>query len=1086
MSMDFPAEEEKILNGWREIDAFRRQVELSKGRKPYTFYDGPPFATGLPHYGHLLASTIKDIIPRYWSMKGHYVERRFGWYSILLTSPRDCHGLPIEYEIDKKLGMSGLQAVEQFGIEKYNEECRSIVMRFSSEWRQTIERLGRWIDFDNDYKTMDPSFMESIWWVFKELFDKGMVYRGHRVMPYSTALNTPLSNFEAQQNYKDVQDPAVVVTFPLLDDPETCLLAWTTTPWTLPSHTGLCAHPDFEYVKIWDEATSKHYILLETLLKTIYKDPKKAKFKIVSRLKGSDMLGWKYEPLFTYFQDEFKEHGFRVLNDKYVTADAGVGVVHQAPAFGEDDYRVAFEAGVINETRYPPNPVDPNGLFTEEITDFAGQHVKEADRAIIKYLKGTGRVLVDSQITHSYPFCWRSDTPLIYRAVPSWFVKVTPIIPQMLDSIEKSHWTPDSVKTKRFSTWIANARDWNISRNRFWGTPLPLWVSDNMEEIVAVGSVQELKDLSGYQGELTDIHRDKVDHITIPSKKGNGVLRRTSEVFDCWFESGSMPYASQHYPFENKEHFEKGFPGDFIAEGLDQTRGWFYTLCVLSTHLYGHIPFRNCVTNGIVLAEDGKKMSKRLKNYPDPTLIIDRYGSDALRLYLINSPVVRAEPLRFKESGVKDVISKVLLPLWNSYKFFEGQVTLIKKASDVDYMFDPKAEATNTNVMDRWILASCQSLLKFVDEEMAGYRLYTVVPRLLELIENTTNWYIRFNRKRLKGENGVDDTLHALNTLFEVLYTLVRGLAPFTPFLTDNIYQRLLPHIPESLRGEDSRSVHFLPFPEVRQELFDEAIERRVARMQKVIESGRMSRERRSIGLKTPLKTFVVIHQDQQYLDDVKSLEGYILEELNVLELVLTSDEEKYNIQYSVVADWPTLGKKLKKEVQKVKKALPSLSSDDVKKYVSDKKILVDGIELVEGDLVVKRGIKENASSSGMEPNADDEVITILDANLYPELAHQGLGREVINRVQKLRKAAGLVPTDDIKMEYTVLSDPDNIGLSEAFKSQSPAIEKVIRRPLDEVTLVDGKVPAVDEAILISSEEQEVQNATFLLRLLKL
>ncbi|KAJ9348373.1 isoleucyl-tRNA synthetase,cytoplasmic [Paecilomyces variotii] len=1070
MSIDFPAEEDKTLQRWREIRAFERQVELSRGRKPYTFYDGPPFATGLPHYGHLLASTIKDIIPRYWSMKGHYVERRFGW---------DTHGVPIEYEIDKKLGMSGLEAVEKLGIEKYNEECRAIVMRFASEWRETIERLGRWIDFDNDYKTMNTSFMESVWWVFKQLFDKGLVYRGYRVMPYSTALNTPLSNFEAQQNYKDVQDPAVVVTFPLLDDPQTCLLAWTTTPWTLPSHTGLAAHPDFEYVKIFDEASGKNYILLESLLRTLYKDPKKAKFKIVDRIKGSDMAGWRYQPLFDYFYDEFKDYGFRVLLASYVTADDGVGIVHQSPAFGEDDYRVAMENGVISETRLPPNPVDEKGCFTSEVRDFAGVHVKAADRAIIKHLKGTGRLIVDGQITHSYPFCWRSDTPLIYRAVPAWFVKIGPIIPDMLKGIEESHWVPSFVKERRFASWIQNARDWNISRNRFWGTPLPLWVSEDFKEVVAVGSAEELKELSGYTGELTDLHRDKVDHITIPSKQGKGELRRVSEVFDCWFESGSMPYASQHYPFENKEQFEKSFPGDFIAEGLDQTRGWFYTLTVLGTHLFGKLPFKNCVVNGIVLAEDGKKMSKRLKNYPDPSLIMQQYGSDALRLYLINSPVVRAEPLRFKESGVKEIVAKVLLPLWNSYKFFEGQAALFKKVEAVDFVFDPKAEATNTNVMDRWILASCQSLLKFVNEEMAAYRLYTVVPRLLELIDNTTNWYIRFNRRRLKGEYGVDDTKHALNTLFEVLYTLVRGLAPFTPFLTDTIYLRLLPHIPQSLRGEDDRSVHFLPFPEVRAELFDEIVERRVARMQKVIELGRISRERRTLGLKTPLKTLVVIHQDQQYLDDVKSLESYILEELNVRDLVLSSDEAKYNVQYSVTADWPTLGKKLKKDAQKVKKALPSVTSDDVKKFVADKKILVDGIELVEGDLVVKRGLKEDDGSKNMETNSDNDVLTILDANLYPELAHEGLAREVVARVQRLRKKAGLVPTDDIKMEYSLIADPDNIGLSDAIEGQAKAIEKVLRRPVErsEGDSTEG---------LILQEEQELQNATFLLRLVKL
>lgn len=930
--------------------------------------------------------------------------------------------------------------------------------------------------------------MESVWWVFKQLFDKEAVYRGYRVMPFSTALHTPLSNFEAQQNYKDTQDPAVVVSFPLLHDPQTNLLAWTTTPWTLPSNTGLAAHPDFEYVKILDEPSGKKYILLESLMKTLYKDPKKAKYKIVERIQGKAMLGWRYEPLFDYFYEEFKEVGFRVVNATYVTSDSGVGMVHQAPAFGEDDYNVAMKAGVISENRLPPNPVDEKGCFTSEVRDFAGQHVKVADKAIIKYLKGTGRLVVDGQITHSYPFCWRSDTPLIYRAVPSWFVKVPDIIPDMLEGIDKSHWVPSFVKEKRFASWISSARDWNVSRNRFWGTPIPLWVSEDLKEVVCVGSIEELKKLSGFKDDLTDIHRDKVDNITIPSKQGKGQLRRIDEVFDCWFESGSMPYASAHYPFENKDHFNDSFPGDFIAEGLDQTRGWFYTLAVLGTHLFGCLPFKNCVVNGIVLAEDGKKMSKRLKNYPDPTIIMDRYGSDALRLYLINSPVVRAEPLRFKESGVKEIVAKVLLPLWNSYKFFEGQVALLKKVENIDYVFDPDAESSNENVMDRWILASCQSLLMFVNDEMAAYRLYTVVPRLLGLIDNTTNWYIRFNRKRLKGELGIKDTKHALNTLFEVLYTLTRGLAPFTPFLTDTIYQRLVPHIPKSLQGEDPRSVHFLAFPEVRKELFDEEIERRVGRMQKVIELARISRERRAIGLKQPLKTLVVIHPDPVYLEDVHSLETYVCEELNVQELVLTSDEVKYNVQYSVTADWPTLGKKLKKDAQKVKKALPDLTSDDVREFLRSKSIIVDGIQLIEEDLLVKRGLKDDETSKNLETNTDDDVLIVLDAALYPELAQEGLAREVINRVQRLRKKAGLVPTDDVKMEYKVLSDPNKIGIEEIFTGHGKAIEKALRRPVDKhvVTEFEGKIPNGDVDVVIMEEEQEVQEATFLLRLVKL
>lgn len=935
---------------------------------------------------------------------------------------------------------------------------------------------------------MDTTFMESEWWIFKQIFDKGAVYQGHRVMPYSTVLTTALSNFEANQNYQEVTDPAVVVSFPLLEDQNTCLLAWTTTPWTLPSHTALAAHPNFEYIKIHDTISGKNYILLEKLLGTLYKDPKKAKFTILERIMGSSMLGWKYEPLFDYFYEDFKDSGFRVLNATYVTDDSGVGIVHQAPAFGEDDYNVALEYGIINETREPPNPVDERGHFTAKVREFSGQHVKSADKAIIKYLKGTGRLVVESQIRHSYPMCPRSDTPLIYRTVPSWFIRITDIIPKMLKNIEESQWVPSFIKEKRFTSWIANARDWNVSRNRYWGTPIPIWISDDFEEKVCVGSIQELKELSGYQGNLSDIHRDKIDDITIPSKMGKGELKRIEEVFDCWFESGSMPYASQHYPFENKEKFETSFPGDFIAEGIDQTRGWFYTLLVLGTHLFGVSPFKNCVVNGIILAEDGKKMSKRLKNYPDPSVLINKYGSDALRLYMINSPALKAEPLRFKESGVKEVVAKILLPLWNSYKFFEGQVVLLQKTENISYLFDPTGGKTNNNVMDRWILASCQSLLQFVNVEMAAYRLYTVVPRLLSLIDNTTNWYIRFNRKRLKGDLGIKETLHALNTLFEVLYTLVRGLAPFTPFITDNIYQRLLPHIPESLHVEDPRCVHFLAYPTVRADLFDADVERRLGRMQRVIELARVSRERRSIGLKTPLMSLIVIHSDPIYLEDIQSLESYITEELNIRHLILSSDEAKYNVQYRVSADWPVLGKKLKKEVQRVKKALPALSSADVQQYLLQGSIIVDDIKLEEGDLIVKRGLGDDENLKNLETNTDNDVLTILDSEMYPELANEGLAREIVNRIQRLRKKAGLQPTDDVKMEYKFISDEEQIGLEIAFTEQSNFIEKALRGPVYKCIVAEDKVEPKEtsEENLILQEEQEIQKARFLLRLLRL
>ncbi|CAI2178414.1 4341_t:CDS:10 [Funneliformis geosporum] len=1062
---NFPKEEEKILEFWREIDAFRTQTRLSEGKPNFSFYDGPPFATGLPHYGHLLAGTIKDIVTRYAVSTGHYVERRFGW---------DCHGLPVEHEIDKKLNIKGKDDVMALGIDKYNDECRSIVMRYSVAWQETVERIGRWIDFDNDYKTLNTSFMESVWWVFKQLYEKDQVYRGVRIMPFSTACTTPLANFEAAQNYKDVIDPAVVVSFPLVHEPETLLLAWTTTPWTLPSNIALCTNPDFEYIKIKDALSGRTYVLLEKCLNVLYKDPKKARYTVTQKFSGKEMKGWEYIPLFDYFVPQFKGKGFIVVNDNYVTDDSGTGIVHQAPAFGEDDYRICLENKIITEDGKLPCPVDEQGRFTQEVTDFAEIYVKDADKDIQKALKHKGRLIIQSQLTHSYPFCWRSDTPLIYKAVPSWFVRIKPIIDKLLDNNKKSYWVPDFVQEKRFANWVINARDWNVSRNRYWGTPIPLWVSDDYNEIVCIGSVAELEELSGCN-KLTDIHRESVDHITIPSKKGNGQLRRVEEVFDCWFESGSMPYAQCHYPFENKEKFESSFPADFIAEGLDQTRGWFYTLMVLSTHLYDKPAFKNLIVNGLILASDGKKMSKRLKNYPEPSSIINKYGADALRLYLINSPVVRAEPLRFKEEGVKEVVSKVFLPWYNAYRFFISQVVLLHKETGIEFLYNPSAKHS-ANVMDRWILACSQSLIKFVREEMEAYHLYTVVPRLLSMIEQLTNWYVRFNRKRLKGENGPEDAVDALNTLYEVLFTLSRSMAAFTPFLTEYMYQSLRKYLPSSNSNEDVRSVHFLSFPEVREEYFDLEIERFVSRMQSVIELGRYIREKKNIGLKTPLKELIVIHSDPQYHSDVLSLKNYIVEELNIKNLVVTSDEDKYGIKYRVEADWKVLGQKLRKDVNKVKNALPELTSEQVKEFVQTKEIMINGIKIVEEDLQVIRYFKD--ANSHYETNNDKDVLILLDVQVYQDLQEEGCAREIVNRVQRLRKKAGLQPFDPVLMYYKFTKDIDN-QIEKVLKSQSDFIIKVLKRPLIPIS----EKPEGGEIII--EEEQEINESTFILCFIK-
>lgn len=1063
----FPKEEEKVLALWDEIDAFHTSLELTKDKPEFSFFDGPPFATGTPHYGHILASTIKDIVPRYATMTGHHVERRFGW---------DTHGVPIEHIIDKKLNIKGKDDVFKYGLENYNNECRSIVMTYAEDWRKTIGRLGRWIDFDNDYKTMYPSFMESVWWAFKELHGKGQVYRGHRVMPYSTGLTTPLSNFEAQQNYKDVMDPAVTIGFEVIGQEKTYLVAWTTTPWTLPSNMALCVNADFEYVKIYDETKDRYFILLESLIKTLYKKPASEKFKVVEKIKGSSLVGLKYKPLFPYFAEKFKESAFRVISDSYVSAESGTGIVHNAPAFGEEDYNVCLANHIINEDSAFPNPVDDLGKFTSDVTDYKGIYVKDADKLIIKDLTASGNLLLASQIRHSYPFCWRSDTPLLYRTVPAWFVRVKEIAPKMLESVKKSNWVPSVIKEKRFSNWIANARDWNVSRNRYWGTPIPLWVSDDFEEVVCIGSIKELEELTGVSN-ITDLHRDTIDKLTIPSKMGKGQLKRIEEVFDCWFESGSMPYASQHYPFENTEKFSDRVPANFISEGLDQTRGWFYTLSVLGTHLFGEVPYKNVIVSGIVLASDGKKMSKSLKNYPDPNIVLNKYGADALRLYLINSPVLKAESLKFKEEGVKEVVSKVLLPWWNSFKFLDGQIALLKKNSNVEFKYDPTVRSDN--VMDRWILASLQSLIQFIHEEMASYKLYTVVPKLLNFIDELTNWYIRFNRRRLKGENGTEDCLKALNTLFEALFTFVRAMAPFTPFLSDSIYLRLKEFIPESVLGEfgkDGRSVHFLSYPEVRKEYFDEAIEKAVARMQSVIDLGRNIREKKMISLKTPLKNLVILSGDDSYLEDVSALKNYIVEELNVRDVIITSDEAKYGVEYKAVADWPVLGKKLKKDAKKVKDALLNVTSAEVQNFLETGKIEVAGIPLVKGELNVIRGLPESATDAGQETRTDQEVLIILDTKIYEELKTEGLARELVNRIQKLRKKCGLEATDDVMVHYELTKD--TINFDEIVKEHYDMLSKTCR---SDIKKDDGS-----RSDSIADEEQTINDTAFKLKIFKL
>ncbi|EME28777.1 isoleucyl-tRNA synthetase isoform 2 [Galdieria sulphuraria] len=1043
--VSFPEEERKILQFWEEKSAFHTSMDMSKGRQTFSFYDGPPFATGLPHYGNILAGTIKDVVTRYAYQTGHDVPRRFGW---------DCHGLPVEHEIDKKLGVKCREDVLRLGIDKYNAECRSIVLRYASEWETIVKRLGRWIDFKNDYKTLDMTYMESVWWVFKQLYLKGLVYRGFRVMPYSTALNTPMSNFEANLNYKEISDPSVIVSFPLLTDPNTCLLAWTTTPWTLPSNLSLCVHPDLDYVTVEDTIQGKKYIFAEgrkeECLKALRRDSKKASsevLRITSRCKGTDLKGLQYQPLFEYFYERFKDKAFLVLVDEYVTSDTGTGIVHQAPAFGEDDFRVCSNAGIISYNDEVPCPIDDNGRFIQPVTDFCGLHVKEADKSIIQFIKSLNRLITNERIVHSYPFCWRSETPLIYRAVPSWFVRVESFRNRLTENNKKSSWVPEAVQFNRFGNWLENARDWNVSRNRYWGTPIPIWMSDDKQEIVVIGSEEELRQLAGLQEKLTDLHRDSIDHITIQSKSGK-VLRRVDEVFDCWFESGSMPYASIHYPFEpdSEAVFRSTFPAVFVAEGLDQTRGWFYTLMVLSTALFDKPAFQHCIVNGLILAEDGKKMSKRLKNYPDPIQVTESHGADALRLYLINSPVVRAETLRFKESGVREVVRDVILPWYNAYRFFVQNVKQYELEMDEEFgaIELDLLSKSNVNEMDHWIESSLASLVLYVRKEMEAYHLYNVVPRLLGFIDSLTNWYVRLNRPRLKGNSGKKEWKTSLTVLGDVLIVFCRLMAPFAPFTSEMIFQNLKKVAPLDSFAD---SVHYLMIPEPRLHSIDQKFEQTVSYIQQVILLGRIARDRRNVPLKQPLRKLVIIHRDAQVLEAIRQLESYIVLELNVKQLVYTTEEKQY-VLLRADADGRALGSKLGKDFAKIRSAIQQLSSDDIFELEQSGKLDIEGHCILLEQVKVIRQVKKDITMLQEEyemvaSNDTSGLLIFMDMKQDENLYEEGIARELINRVQKLRKKAGLLPRDEIE----VFVDTDDVLLRRILQKYRNNLKEALHTP---------------------------------------
>lgn len=1015
---DLPGLEESILRLWgdNEVEArsLRQGAEAAVGDSgsSFVFFDGPPFATGLPHYGHLLAGTIKDVVPRYRAMRGRPVERRFGW---------DCHGLPIESLVENELDVHGRADIEAYGIGKFNAACRAGVLRFTQEWETAVRRMGRWIDFRNDYKTMDPTFMETVWWVFHRLWEEGYIYEGHRVQPVSPALGTPLSNFEVAQGpqekdpvtrkegHRRRQDPSLTIRFKL-EDEDAFLWAWTTTPWTLPSNLALAVHPDLDYVKVKIVATGEVAYLEPGRLAVYQEAGKIGDTEELARMKGSELVGRCYAPLFDYFADkriadDGSRWGFRVVGADYVSTESGTGIVHQAPAFGEEDYQVGVREGLPLV-----RPVNLQGLFDARVTDFAGQFVKDADKPITAKLKAEGKVVDQDVIVHPYPHCYRTEVPLLYMALSTWFMKVEPLREKLVAYNEQIHWVPEHVGSKRFGNWLEGARDWNLARSRYWGTPLPIWRSDDdPTELHCIGSTGELETLAELEpGSITDLHRETIDEITFESPKSGATMRRVPEVFDCWFESGSMPFSQNHYPFDEskKAYVEDNLPADFIAEGLDQTRGWFYTLHVLCTALFDRPAFKNVIVNGLVLAEDGKKMSKRLKNFPDPTLVMNRYGADALRAYLINSAVVRAEPMRFSEQGVRDTVRMVILPLWNAYNFLATYANADGwSPTKADLSIEPSQD------LDRWILSRVQSFLTDLNAEFDQYALSNVVPAFQRICDDLNNWYIRRGRRRYwKSKNDADerDKSEAYGTLFRVLATVNAAIAPVMPFFSEWLYQRLIVESGLVAQGEDS--VHLSSFPQPSEGLRDEALEADVESIRAVVGLGLAVREREKMGVRRPLAKLTVASADPAVRRAVEAYRDELLAELNVKAVETIADDGGV-VTLEAKANFKVLGRRLGKRMKEIAGQIAKLTADQIASLEGGGTVDVGGEKLGGDDILIARKVAE-----GVAAEASGGITVMLDTALTESLRHEGLAREIINRVQNLRKQADLDVSQRIRL----------------------------------------------------------------------
>ena len=980
---NFSKIQEEILESWDKNSTFKKSLQ-NKDKGYVSFFDGPPFPTGKPHHGTVLVSFIKDMIARYKTMNGYSVPRVWGW---------DCHGLPVETQVEKILGINDKKEIEsKIGIDKFNDECKNVVSTNNDSWREYVKEMCRWVDYDNAYKTMNVDFMESVLWAFKESYNKGLIYQDYRVTPYCYRCETALSISDTRESdsTRPRQDTWCIAKFKteeVINNKNVYLLAWTTTPWTLFSNMALAVNENFDYAYV--EVENEVYVLGNAILnkydKILGSNP-----NIIKICKGSELVGKVYEPLTNYFEDKKDEGAFKVIKADFVELDEGVGIVHIAPAFGEDDY------WACKENKVPlVCPIDDKGCYTKEIKEFEGQNVIEANMNVLRYLKSSGKVILDGSIVHNYPHCWRCKTPLIYKAMDAWYFSIEKIKDKLIEKNEEINWIPETVKHGRFGNWLNNARDWNISRNRYWSTPIPVWECDCCHKREVLGSINEIKNVSGI--ELKDLHRQHMDKVKYKCSCG-GVMIRVPEVLDCWFESGSVPFASKHYPFENKEWIDKYLPADFIVEYTGQIRCWFYYLHVLSVALFDRPAYKNCIVHGTLLAKDGKKLSKSSKNYTDPMELMKKYGTDAFRLYLFRSSAIIMNDLFFEDDGIKSQIQQILLPLYNCVSFFNSYA-ILDKFEPNEVVF-PKSE----NELDKWILAKLYETEKIVTNSLNNYQIDSYVEPIVELINGLSSWYLRRSRRRFWSSEFTKDKQNAYETTYYVLVNICKLLAPVAPVITDYLYKNLT----------NEESVHLSKWCNIPEEYKNEIILKDTDIVQRIISLARTLREKENIKIRQPLSQIEVAFT-KKYSSIVNKFKTTICEEINVKNIsILNNVDEIANVEY--LPNFKTLGSKYGNKM----KEISSLIKNNEFKYENNKYILNNNEILNDEDIIIRYSSKTNDIVAN-----DSEIVLKLDTKLTDELKEEGLAREIVRNIQDTRKNLKLEINDRIyiDLDYNLKED---------------------------------------------------------------